>query len=68
MNITYPKLGNALKAAAAKLHKPNPWYSCSWQVEPSIRCHTNLPRYNVKLTGSGKLMEFMQPHYRTCAR
>ena len=32
MNITYPKLGAALKTAAAKLGKPNPWYSCSWPV------------------------------------
>ena len=30
MNITYPKLGAALNAAAKKAGKPNPWYSCSW--------------------------------------
>lgn len=30
MNITYPKLGAALKAAAKKAGKPSPWYSCSW--------------------------------------
>ena len=29
MNITYPKLGAALKAAARKAGKPAPWYSCS---------------------------------------
>lgn len=26
MNVTYPKLGAALKAAAVKAGKPNPWY------------------------------------------
>jgi hypothetical protein len=30
MNVTYPKLGAALKAAAQKAGKQNPWYSCSW--------------------------------------
>ena len=30
MNVTYPKLGAALKAAAKKAGRPNPWYSCSW--------------------------------------
>ena len=30
MNVTYPKLGAALKAAALKAGKPAPWYSCSW--------------------------------------
>jgi len=30
MNITYPKLGEALKTAAAKKGKSMPWYSCSW--------------------------------------
>jgi alpha-galactosidase len=30
MNITYPKLGAALEAAAKKAGKPSPWYSCSW--------------------------------------
>ena len=30
MNVTYPKLGAALKAAAAKAGRPDPWYSCSW--------------------------------------
>lgn len=30
MNVTYPKLGQALKAAAEKYHRHTPWYSCSW--------------------------------------
>ena len=30
MNITYPKLGAALHAAAKKFGKPAPWFSCSW--------------------------------------
>jgi len=30
MNVTYPKLGRALTAAAKKLGRPMPWYSCSW--------------------------------------
>ena len=30
MNVTYPKLGAALKAASAKSGQPSPWYSCSW--------------------------------------
>lgn len=30
MNVTYPKLGAALAAAAAKQGRPAPWYSCSW--------------------------------------
>lgn len=30
MNVTYPKLGVALKNAAAKYGRPSPWYSCSW--------------------------------------
>lgn len=30
MNVTYPKLGAALKAAAMKFGRPVPWYSCSW--------------------------------------
>lgn len=30
MNITYPKLGQALKSAAEKLKKPMPIYACSW--------------------------------------
>lgn len=30
MNVTYPKLGAALKAAAEKFSRPSPWYSCSW--------------------------------------
>ena len=27
MNVTYPKLGAALRSAAAKLGRPTPWYS-----------------------------------------
>lgn len=30
MNVTYPKLGAALKTAATKLGRASPWYSCSW--------------------------------------
>lgn len=30
MNITYPKLGAALKAAAVSAGVARPWYSCSW--------------------------------------
>lgn len=30
MNVTYPKLGAALAAAAKKVGRPSPWYSCSW--------------------------------------
>jgi hypothetical protein len=30
MNVTYPKLHNALEVAARKVGKPVPWYSCSW--------------------------------------
>lgn len=30
MNMTYPKLGAALKAAAAAAGQPRPWFSCSW--------------------------------------
>jgi hypothetical protein len=30
MNITYPKLGAALKKAAEATGRASPWYSCSW--------------------------------------
>jgi hypothetical protein len=30
MNVTYPKLGAALAAAAKKAGRESPWFSCSW--------------------------------------
>lgn len=30
MNVTYPKLSQALAKAAKKLNRPMPYYSCSW--------------------------------------
>jgi hypothetical protein len=37
MNVTYPKLGAALKKAAQKAGLPSPWYSCSWPDCASVQ-------------------------------
>ena len=42
MNVTYPKLGAALRRAAAKAQRPAPWYSCSWpDYVGAIVCNGN---------------------------